>query len=241
MLRIGMLTPSSNTVLEPVTAKLVAATEGISVHVSRFAVTQIGLDAAALGQFDEAPILRAAELLAHAEVDVIAWNGTSASWLGLDRDRELVARIEATTGIAAATCMLGFFDLFRQIQVTRLGIVTPYTRDVQDRIIATYAAEGIDVITERHLGIRDNFSFGTVPETEIARMIRENGLLKPDAIAIVCTNMNGARVAADIEQELDIPVLDSVSVTLRACLVRVGADPAMIKGWGRVFQPRVAA
>jgi hypothetical protein len=154
MLRLGMLTPSSNTVLEPVSARIVAALPQISLHASRFHVTQIGLDATAIGQFDDAPILAAAELLAHAKVDVIAWNGTSASWLGLDRDRDLVARIEAATGIPASTCMLGFFDLFRALGVKRLGLVTPYTRDVQEKIAAVYAGEGVEVVSERHLGIR---------------------------------------------------------------------------------------
>jgi maleate isomerase len=236
MLRIGMLTPSSNTILEPVTARMISGVDGLSVHFSRFAVTAIALDKAALGQFDDAPILGAAELLAHAKVDVIAWNGTSASWLGLARDRELVTKIEAATGIKAATCMLGFFDLFRGMGMTRLGLVTPYTRDVQDKIISTYAAEGVDVIAERHLGISDNFTFGTVPETEISRLIREAAAAGPQAIAVVCTNMNGASSAARLEQELGIPVLDSVAVTLWACLVRAGADPQMIKGWGRLFE-----
>jgi maleate isomerase len=235
MLRIGMLTPSSNTVLEPVTSRLISGVEDLSMHVSRFAVTEIALDASALGQFDDAPILRAAELLAHAKVDVIAWNGTSASWLGLARDRELVARIEAATGIAAATCMLGFFDLFRAMSVKRLGLVTPYTSDVQHKIISTYGSEGVDVVAERHLGIRDNFTFGTVSAGDISRMIRETARQKPDAIAIVCTNMNGAAAAARLEQELKIPVLDSVAVTLHACIVKAGADPGMIKGWGRLF------
>ncbi len=235
MLRIGMLTPSSNTVLEPVTMRMLIDVDGLSIHFSRFAVTEIGLDTTALGQFNDEPILSAANLLVHAKVDVIAWNGTSASWLGLARDRELVARIEATTGIKAATCMLGFFDLFRHIGVTRLGLVTPYTRDVQEKIISTYAAEGITVVAERHLGIRDNFTFGTVPEAEINRMIRDVAKARPQAIAVVCTNMNGAASAAQLEQELGIPVLDSVAVTLRACLVRAGADPGMIKGWGRLF------
>jgi maleate isomerase len=240
MLRIGMLTPSSNTVLEPVTACLISGVDGLSAHFSRFAVTEIALDKAALGQFDNAPILRAAELLAHAKVDVIAWNGTSASWLGLERDRDMVTRIEVATGIKAATCMLGFFDLFRHMGVSRLGLVTPYTSDVQEKIISTYAAEGVAVIAERHLGIRDNFTFGTVPEADIDRMIREVAEAGPQAIAVVCTNMHAASSAARLEQELDVPVLDSVAVTLHACLVRAGADPGMIRGWGRLFdvQPR---
>jgi maleate isomerase len=225
MPRIGMLTPSSNTVLEPVTQRLLAALPGFILHVSRFRVTEIALDSAALGQFDDAHILAAASLLADAKVDVIAWNGTSASWLGLDRDHALVERIEAATGIRASTCMLGFFDLFRERGVRRLGLVTPYTQDVQRRIVETYRGEGIEVIAERHLSIRDNYTFGTVPEETIAAMIRETAAARPDAVAVVCTNMNGAAVAARVEAETSVPVLDSVAVTLRACLRRIGHDP----------------
>jgi maleate isomerase len=227
-IRIGMLTPSSNTVLEPVTQAMLADVAGVTAHFSRFKVTEIALDAQALGQFDLAPILSAAELLAHAEVDVIAWNGTSASWLGFDSDRALVSAIENATGIKAATCMLGFFDLFAEYGIRRLGLVTPYTADVQAAIIKTYGAEGVEVVAERSLGIRDNFRFALTPESDIERMIGEVAVSKPHAIAIVCTNMNGAKVAARMEVELGLPVLDSVAVTLWASLRRAEVNsPAL--------------
>jgi maleate isomerase len=230
-----MLTPSSNTVLEPVTQAMLAHAHGISAHFSRFKVTEIALDPGALAQFDNDPILKAAELLGHAKVDVIAWNGTSASWLGLSRDRTLAQDIEVATGIKATTCMLGFFDLFARLGVRSLGLVTPYTPDVQAAIVRTYAAEGVRVVAEHGLGIRDNFSFGLTTEVEIERMIRDAAQARPDAIAIVCTNMNGASVAARLEAELGLPVLDSVAVTLWAALKGSGADPAVIKGWGQLF------
>ncbi len=47
--------------------------------------------------------------------------------------------------------------------------------------------------------------------------------------------MDGARVAADLEAELGIPVLDSVAVTLHACLSRIGA----ISGDGARLGPAV--
>ena len=235
MIRLGMLTPSSNTVLEPVTAELLAGVAGVSVHVSRFRVTEIALDRAALDQFDPTPIIAAAELLAHARVDVIAWNGTSASWLGLERDRALVARIEAATGIPAATCVLGYFDVFRARNVRRLGLVSPYTDDVQRRIAEVYRGEGVEVVAERHLGIRDNFSFGTVPESDIEAMLHDVAAARPDAIAILCTNMRGARAAARVEAGTGVDVLDSVALTLRAALTRIGRADLMPGGYGRVF------
>ena len=64
--RLGMLTPSSNTVLEPVTMAMLAGLPDVSAHFSRFKVTEIALSEQALGQFDDSEILRAAELLAHS-------------------------------------------------------------------------------------------------------------------------------------------------------------------------------
>src|ERR1700753_2014454 len=104
--RVCMLTPSSNTALEPITYAMLSGITDISVHFSRFKVTEIALSESALRQFDDSEILRAAELLAHAKVDVIAWNGTSASWLGFERDERLCERITAATGIQARTTPL---------------------------------------------------------------------------------------------------------------------------------------
>ena len=101
--RLGVLTPSSNTALEPLTSALVAGVPGASAHFSRFKVTEIALDDRALGQFDDSKILAAAELLADAKVDAIGWSGTSSGWLGFDADLRLCERIRERTGIPATT------------------------------------------------------------------------------------------------------------------------------------------
>lgn len=236
-----MLTPSSNTVLEPVTGAMLAGT-GITAHFSRFKVTEIALDRTALAQFDDSEILRAAELLAHAKVDVIAWNGTSASWLGIERDRALAQAITQATGIAASTCILALVDILERIGARSQGLVSPYTDDVQAKIVATFAAAGIACPKEQHLGIRDNFAFGTVPETTIAEMIADVAAAGPDAVTILCTNMNGARVAAEAETEAGPLMLDSVAVTLWGCLMATGASLAPFADRGRLFRdPRLGA
>jgi maleate isomerase len=237
--RLGMLTPSSNTVLEPMTATMLAGMPDISAHFSRFHVTEIALSDQALQQFDDTELLRAAELLAHAKVDVIAWNGTSAAWLGFDRDEQLCARIKETTGIGACTSVLAFRDLFAQRGIKRVGLVTPYLDDVQAKIIANWSAAGLACSSERHLRLQDNFSFAIVAPDDIAAMARavvqEGCSAGCDAVAIVCTNMRGAAIAAALEQELGVPVYDSVAVTLYQCLRMAGRDPRVIKGWGSLF------
>lgn len=234
-IRLGMLTPSSNTVLEPVTQQLLAGLSSVSAHFSRFKVTEIALSAGALNQFDDTPILRAAELLADAKVDVIAWNGTSASWLGFERDEHLVERIKAVTGIKAATCVLGYRTLLRQMPQCRIGLVTPYTSDVQERIHSVWGKQGLPCVAERHAGLRDNFSFAEVSEADIEQMIRAVVSEGADAIAILCTNMRGAALAARLESELHVMILDSVAVTLKACLDAVAVPTSELTSWGRLF------
>ena len=111
---LGMLTPSSNTILEPVTTAMISGLPEVTAHFSRFKVTEIALSGPALAQFDDSEILRAAELLAHAKVNVIAWNGTSSGWLGFERDVQLCERITQATGIPACTAMLALNELLER-------------------------------------------------------------------------------------------------------------------------------
>jgi maleate isomerase len=231
-----MLTPSSNSILEPVTCAMLAGAPGISAHFSRFRVTEIALDAQALDQFDPSRMLPAADLLADVKVDAMAWNGTSASWLGIDRDRSLCEAIAARTGKPATTSTLACIDAVLSNGAQRVGFVTPYTDDVQLRIGKVWAGEGIVCHAERHLGLRDNFSFGEVTPAAIADMIRAVAAEGCDAIVVLCTNMDGAAITEALESELNVLILDSVAVTLWRTMLLANADPRILSGWGRVFQ-----
>lgn len=233
---IGMLTPSSNTILEPVTSLMLAdAYPDVTAHFARFRVTAISLDAGSQSQFEQGPILAAADLLADAKVHAIAWNGTSASWLGFERDEMLCRTIAERTGIKATSAILGLNDLLARNRVRRLGLVTPYVEEVQKQIATNYRAAGIEVVAERHLGRTDNFSFSEATDEEIESMCRDVSAARPDAIAIVCTNMRGGFVAPKLEEELGVPVLDSVAFTLWKTLEVAGAEPGMLSRFGRFY------
>jgi maleate isomerase len=232
---LGILTPSSNTILEPVTAAMLAGLPEVSAHFARFRVTEISLRDQALGQFDADPILAACDLLADARVDCIAWSGTSSGWLGLQRDRDLCAAIAARTGIRATTSVLALVELFRLLGVARYGLVTPYLDEIQAPILDNFAREGFTCAAERHLGDRGNFSFSEYDGATIARLAREVAAARPQAIAILCTNLRGAPLAAELERELGIPVLDSVATAVWGSLRLAGVDTRRVAGWGRLF------
>lgn len=233
--RLGVLTPSSNTALEPLTSAIVASVPGASAHFSRFRVTEISLTEQALGQFDDSAILAAADLLADARVDVIAWSGTAAGWMGFERDQRLVERIQERTGIPATTAVLALNELMVLKGIQRLALVTPYTADVQQRIVANYAAMGVEVVAERHLGICVNHDFGLVPEAQIDALLDEVARAQPQAVATYCTNLHAARLAPGFEARSGITLLDTVSTTVWGALRVVGQSPAQVQGWGRLY------
>ena len=233
---LGMLTPSSNTVLEPITSAMVAEVPDVTAHFGRFRVTEISLGDAALGQFDDAPMLDAAELLADARVHAICWNGTSAGWLGFERDVELCRAIEARTGVAACSSVLALKEILERTDVRRFGLVTPYLDDIQARTVATFDGAGFACVAERHLGDKGNFSFSEVSEATIAEMCREVAAGGVDAITIFCTNLHGAPIVPALEAELGVPIYDTVATAVWKSLKVAGVDPRHVRGWGRLFE-----
>ncbi|MAF02403.1 MULTISPECIES: aspartate/glutamate racemase family protein [unclassified Herbaspirillum] len=233
---LGMLTPSSNTTLEPVTTAMLADIPEASAHFGRFRVTEIALSNQALAQFDDSEILRAAELLSHAKVGSIAWNGTSSGWLGFDADERLCRRITEATGIPACTSVLALNEIFDLTGVKRFGLVTPYLDDVQAAIIKNYAASGLECVSERHLRKQDNFSFSEVGAQELRAMVHEVAKDKPQAITIFCTNLRGAPLVEELEREVGIPIYDTISTVVWKSLQQAGADPSRIRGWGSLFR-----
>ncbi len=233
--RIGMLTPSSNTVLEPVTQQIVSALSGVSAHFSRFPVTEISLSQQALAQFEIEPFMSSARLLADAKMDVIAWNGTSAAWRGFHEDHDLCAEIEARYGIAATASMMALNLVLKAGGVTNIGLVTPYVSDVQSAIVDNYTNAGFVIDAERHLGISVNFDFSQVAEQAIADMVLEVAKSQPAAIIIICTNLPAATLIDNLEQQTGIPIYDSTSAVVWHSLRLIGVDTAALTQWGSLF------
>lgn len=78
LIRLGILTPSSNVNLEPITQSIIASMPNVTLHFSRFSVAKLSLEEDALSQFQTEKMVEAAILLADAGVDMIGWCGNSS-------------------------------------------------------------------------------------------------------------------------------------------------------------------
>lgn len=232
--RIGMITPSSNTVLEPMTVELTGGSQGISTHFSRLRVTRISLEAADVEQFEQEAFVEAAELLSDAQVDVIAWNGTSGSWLGPEYDERVCRAITRATGRPATTSTLAILAALKVRQVRRLGLITPYEDAIADAIALNYSAQGFPVHASRHFGRTTNFDFALTTDEELETAFEELATRGCDAVAVVCTNVRAAHLAQGWENRTGLTVVDSVAATLWDAL-RLGGDPLPLKGYGSLL------
>lgn len=213
-----MILPSSNTVVEQESVKLLPKDGSVTFHFSRFRVIQISGEQGSRAQFElEAP-LQAAVLLADAKVDLILWNGTAASWLGFDYDDSLVEGIETLTATRATTAVRAINERLADLGATRIALLTPYVETLETAIMANYQAIGIQTVSARRRDLTENTRYAVIAPADIALMARELAASHPEAIVIMCTNLAGASIAPELERELGMPVLDSVRVAVEHSL-----------------------
>ncbi len=234
--RLGMILPSSNTVVEPTCITMLAARDDVTVHFARFKLTAVTVDDPARAYYDSGVILEAALLLADAHCDVITWNGSAGGVVGIDRDRQLVADIARRTGAVATTSTLSILSAFEQLGVRRFAMVTLNPPAMNDTIKGHFAAAGYECVFDTHRAdIADNFAMAAVSPEAIETVALDCAHARPDALIIYGTNTRGAPVADRLERALGIPVIDSVSIGVWGAMRGVGLDTAGLRRWGSVF------
>ena len=231
---IGWITPSANNVVERVTLGILRDFPEVSAHFSRTSV--VGATDPFPASYDFADMLAAARLLADAQLDVVAWNGSKGGSLDFALDRDLVARIEKLTGARSTTSTLAIDRVFREDGVRRFALACPYVDSYRQRIVDTFGREGYECVAARNAGLSDNYSFSRIPADAIAGMLRDLAKAKPQAIVTFCTNFPAAPLVAEMEEELGVPIYDTVTMAVWGALKEVGIDTRCGRAWGRVFE-----
>jgi maleate isomerase len=242
-IRLGIIVPSSNTALEPLTQHIISdiphTTAKVSVHFARFRVTTIALSDEANSQFALEPMLEAAKLLADAKVDMIGWSGTSASWLGFSTDELLCEKIQEVTGVPATSSVLAMRDLYASRNPETIGLLTPYTPDVNEAIRRNLETNGISITQQRSRcsGLSNNFDFAGVGEAELDKLMEQVIAEGAETVLIVCTNMAAAHKVVIWEKLHEVVVLDSVATVLHSMLRKLEVDSmALGEKWGSLFR-----
>jgi len=155
--------------------------------------------------------------------------------MGFQQDHDLCQRIEETTGTPATSSVLALNERLSIDGVERLGLVSPYVNDVQNKIIDNYRSHGVTCVAEDHLNISDNFSFAEVSESTLDSQVDKVAKAAPQAIATYCTNLHAAQFVSRWEREHGIPVFDTTATVIWKMLRMVDIAPQQVRGWGQLF------
>lgn len=202
----------------------------VSCHFSRTPV--FGSSDPYPDSYDWDGMLGAAGLLAHADPDILTWNGSKAGGIRFSLDDELAAR----AGRPLTSSTLALRELLAARGWRRIGLVTPYSAEGGAKVERTFAAEGYPCVSAVHATLADNLSYAAIPAERINAMCGEAASARPDVIIAWCTNLPAAPLVARIEAETGLSMIDSTSLAIWGALRRLGIDttPAAA-AWGSIF------
>ena len=178
---------------------------------------------------------QAAVILPGVELDVLAYGCTSASIvLGEERVFELIKKgrpeAQPTTPVTAA------FAAFRALQTHRIGVVTPYSEEINRTVRQYFIDNGLQVPV-----------FGSFNQTDDNRAARISIDCIRDAIMSVgshtevqtiflsCTSLRLTEEVDKIESELGKPVTSSNHALIWHAL-RLAGVSERIDGYGSLYQ-----
>lgn len=229
--RIGLLTPSVNTVSEVEWNEHLP--EGVTVHTSRMLldqeVTPGGIEAM------NEDIERACESVATADVDVVVYGVTAGSFLeeGLDkRIEKRLTDIADVPGIATAGSMKRALNA---IDAESIVVATPYTEALNELEREFLEAAGFDVLALSARGIDDGASLASPTPGSAYRQAKRLDTEEADAVYISGMNYHVLPMLPRLEADLGKPVLSSNQVSIWDALRTVDVDYSGIE-LGTLFE-----
>jgi len=206
-LRIGLIVPSSNTVMEPDFHRHLG-------HAGLVSTARIFLESvtreAEIRMLEE-DLPKAAELIRTTAPDVVVFGCTSAGSLGSSaHDQAIGERIERLSGARAITVLQAVVSQLRNIGPRKLAVFTPYIEDLTRSVASSVAEAGFPPIKAAGMGIQVNLDIGRVtPEAIVAFVETQITGSSPDCIFLSCTNWRAIEAIEPLHKKLGIPVVSS--------------------------------
>jgi maleate isomerase len=164
--------------------------------------------------------LPAARDLGTARPHVVVFGCTSAGALrGNDYDTALCERISELTGAPTVSTIQAVRTAIERSGARRVGIITPYVDELNDRIRASIEADGVEVVRIAGLQMTENFQIARVPAVAITDFAaREMSGLDIDLLFASCTNFGAMAVIDELAARLHCPVVTSNAAVLAAAI-----------------------
>jgi maleate isomerase len=174
-------------------------------------------------------------ILPGMKLDVVAFGCTSASMvLG---EEEVFRQIHsARPGVACTTPVTAAFAAFEVLGMRRIGVLTPYSAQVNAGVRAYLDKRGANVAAFGTFNKQDDRDAARIAPDSIAAGIRTLARSTTlDGVFVSCTSLRLSEIVADVEAEVGIPVTSSDHAMAWHCL-RLAGVKDVVPGAGRLFQ-----
>jgi maleate isomerase len=218
--RVGLLIPSSNTVMEIDFQRGLPPEVGL--HTARMFMEETTPEAEAR-MLDEFAV-PAATAVATARPDLIVFGCTSAGALrGNKYDTEFCGHMEQETGVEVVSVIAAVASAIRRRGARRIGVVTPYVQALNNKITESLEDVGdINVVAIAGMGVTENFAIAEIELTTIIEFAEKTFSGHDIDLAFAsCTNLHGIAARRDLEAALGVPVVTSNHAALEETLLRL--------------------
>lgn len=225
--RLGFLVPPGNPTVEPEMTALTPP--GVSVHYARMNAS--GRAGSLEGQEERnreqiAGLDQCAGLLAMVRPQVMVLAHTASSYtLGVEGERDLVARMEAAHGCRFVTAFGSVVAALAHLGIQRVALGTPYAMPMTLRGKALLEAHGLTVANHVSLPGVTNIYDETPERTyQLGRMTD-----RPEAQAVFISGVGMPTIAAIEAMECDLgkPVISAASAMMWHALRTAGVKAAV--------------
>ncbi len=205
--RVGLLIPSSNTVMERDLRSSLA--DVVDLYSARMHLVETNKDAEAAMLDTHLP--QAIEDIASLRPAVTVFGCTSAGALrGPDYDRDLCARIADRTQSRAVSTIASASAAISETGRNRVAVLTPYVDELNVKIQSSLSSGGLEILDIEGFGIDECFRLAEPTPREIAdRALKLIERARPEVLFISCTNFRALEAVDEIESAAGIPVVTS--------------------------------
>jgi maleate isomerase len=223
------------------------APPGVVIHAARVPFGAIGAGGVMDPTIPLAPVRRfahpphvddAAELLAAAPLDAIAFGFTSSAYvIGGEGEAEMLARLEQRTrGIPVVATCAATVAALRVLGARRVALFSPPWFDAGLDALGRgyYESAGYEVVHSGPCELPSDQR--RIVPSELYAWVCEHTPGDAEAVVIGGNGFRAVGVISALEQRLERPVVTANQALFWAALTAAGADPAAVTAFGRVFQ-----
>lgn len=229
--RLGLIALATDPATEPEWRRMIP-NDDIALYVTRIPYssncTPEGLMAMAEGMTDAARLIDERLM-----PDVIAYSCTSGTvTIGYDN---VASRIRAAhSDIPCSTPITGAVEAFNRLNVTKIGVVTPYTNAINATMEDYLVAERCELTGMTGFGLTVDREIASIPMEDLANAATDVLTDDTEALFFSCTALIIVDHIEALEQRFGLPVVTSNQAMLWQSL-RMAGYQKPIPGFGRLM------